>query len=177
MKSRNRIYFDGRTPAASEWTPAAGRRACSHLVKDLESPLGGALPTEVGGALESEPFHAGPQLGVQQQIGQGPDHFVRGVGVEQDGGAVDDFRERRGVGTRHGPAAGHRFERGQAEALVKCREYEQVAGVVELEQFGIGDEAAELDAVLHSRLVGGVVDPIREPGRLAGENQAVLELG
>ena len=134
------------------------------------------LPTEVRRPLQAQPLHARPQFGIQQQVRDGAHDLVHAIGVEQDGGAIHHFRQRDGVGTGHRAPAGHGFQRGQPETFVKRREDEQVAGVVELQQVVVGDEAEELDAVRHARFARGFVNAVREPGGFPGQHQVVLEL-
>ena len=63
-----------------------------HVMENFEGPLRGLLPTEMGGALQSETLGTRAELAIDQQIGERTDNLVDRVGVEQDRRAVYDLR-------------------------------------------------------------------------------------
>src|SRR5580658_2460883 len=96
--------------------------------------------------------------------------------VEQQSSSVGNLRHGRGVRTGHGAAAGHSFENGQPEAFVERRKHEAVAGVIEVEQYGIGHEAREMDTGGEAASARRGANFGREPGFLPGQNEMVFEL-
>ena len=61
---------------------------------------------------------------VAEQPLDGRRHRTRILGVEEEGRAAGDFRERPASRRRHGHASRHRLEHGKTEALVQGREDE-----------------------------------------------------
>ncbi len=109
-----------------------------------------------------------------RQIRHRAHDLIHRVRVEEQRGAIHHFGHRRSVGANHRPTARHRFERRQSETFVKRRKGKDVAGVVQLQQVAIGDEAEELDAVGHARFARRLMHSVRKPGLLSGQHQPML---
>ena len=112
-----------------------------------------------------------------RDVGDGAHHFVGGVGIEEDGGAVHHLGQRRGIRANHRPSTGHGFQRRKSEALIKGREYEAIAGVIEMQQVGIRNEAGELNALFHAALPRRFLHLGGKPGGFPDEDQFVGQLG
>jgi hypothetical protein len=60
-----------------------------------------------------------PEGGVVANAAKGIGHLFDVLGIKIKAGISADFREARGVGTRHGAVVNHGLEQGQAETLVE----------------------------------------------------------
>jgi len=88
----------------------------------------------------------------------------RGAGIPQrDDHAVDpvgdDLASSRVVGQHHGKPAGHRLEHGDAAPLAQAGVKQDVGVLERLPDLGMGEGAAETDAVVHLVALDGVLDP------------------
>src|SRR6202044_3998324 len=73
-----------------------------HFFVDGESGAGAFFPGESRCALQAEPFHPAAQFRVEKNIFHGPGDFFDPMRVEQQPGAVGDFRHGGGVRTGDG---------------------------------------------------------------------------
>ena len=95
---------------------------------------------------------------------EGLDHQAVFGGGHAQGGVAHHFRERRGVGTHHRRAAGHGFQRREAESLRQREEDERRGAAVQGRQQGVVHPA-------------GPVDPRRDHGRTRRpENPGIARL-
>lgn len=97
------------------------------------------------------------------------------VGRQQDGGVGGNLFESRDFGGDNGASGLHRFEDREAEAFVAGRKDEGGGGLVEADEFGIGDLAEGLDAGREFGGAGGLASGDADIGEL-GKSAEQLEV-
>ncbi len=113
-----------------------------------------ALPAEGRGAQQAALDEPAPQLDVVEHARDPVRDRLLAVGVDEQRPVADDLRQRGDARGDDRRAAGHRLERGQAEALVERGEGEDRGHAVERGERAVRDEAEEA----HVRPQPGLLD-------------------
>lgn len=92
--------------------------SAERLPEHLLHPGGRPRPGEAGGPFAAAGGEVGGEGGVFDQVAEGVGQGADVAGVDEEGGVAGDLREARDVGGDDRDARGHRFEHGEAEALV-----------------------------------------------------------
>ena len=98
-----------------------------------------------GGAGEAPLAHRGAALRCGGDLGDAAREQRRVAGGEQLARVADDLGQGRGVRGEHRRPAGHRLERGEAEAFVLRGNHREFGAAVEPRQVLVGDVAEQPD--------------------------------
>src|SRR5438132_1348890 len=105
------------------------------------------LPAELTGALQTQAFHSRAKLRIEEDVGHGPRNRLRLPGIEEEPRSVRDLWHRRRVRTGDCAATRHGLQDRDAKPFVKRGKYKTIAGVVEIQQLLVADEAGEMNSI------------------------------